>query len=160
MKNKEIIAGYVYPGEWKGKGSSIWPEWWINPDKTSTWYDGEYQKEQEEDMKQSPPEEVILESNTEYTLKIDYPLSNPFVAKFKTEKDGMTRQEFVDLACESYQHIYEVEDAGKDPGTIPGMYNRVITDGEFGIWGHYIGDLTIHTLYIDENNLITLGVDS
>jgi len=144
---KTIKAGYAYPGLWKGKGTSIFPPWWDN---------GKH----DEEKKSMNPKEIILSPNTEYTLKIDYPLNNPFVNKFKTGKKGMTRQEFVDMACEAYQYIYKIEDGDEVPGHIPGMYNRVTTDGEFGIWGHDIGDLTICTLYIDEDNLITLGVDS
>ena len=149
---KAIDAGYAYPGQWKGKGSPIYPSWWIEDE------DGEYA----EDMAANPPEEVILPANKKYTLKIEYPLSTPFLADFETGKKGMTRQEFVDMACEAYQEIYRIEDGdvGGPTPDIPGMLNRQTSDGRYGIWGHDIGDLTIHTLYLEKNNLITLGVDS
>jgi len=32
---------------------------------------------------------------------------------------------------------------------------------KYGIWGHSMGDLTIHTFYVDEEKMvIKLGVDS
>jgi hypothetical protein len=34
-------------------------------------------------------------------------------------------------------------------GLIPGMYNRVTTDGIFGIWGHRLGDLVLNTTHCD-----------
>ena len=43
---------------------------------------------------------------------------------------------------------------------IPNMYNRITTEGKFGIWGHDLGDLILHTVWIDNDNVITLGVDS
>ena len=160
-RKKEIVAGYSYPGHWNGKGSPIYPEWWTKkpsagaPDYEKTWYE-EYQEE----MAKATPEEIILKKG-EYTLVIDYPLSTPFEKEFKVSKKGMTRQEFVDMACESYQLIYAIEEASEGKtGNIPGMLNRTSSSGKYGIWGHHIGDLTIHILYVGENNVITLGVDS
>lgn len=40
------------------------------------------------------------------------------------------------------------------------MYNRIKTNGDYGIWGHVLGDLMLHTLYFEEKNVITVGVDS
>lgn len=145
---KEIVLGYSDPGVWEGTATPIWPEW--------------YAEDCPSDVASYLPDEVILDSDTKYTLKIDYPLTNPYLGEFITGKNGMTRQEFVDLACKTYQEIYNTEDEDvkmKTPN-IPGMYNRSTSNGRFGIWGHDIEDLTIHTLYVDENNVLTLGVDS
>jgi hypothetical protein len=131
MNKKEIIAGYAWPGQWKAKGQSIWPKWWLTDD------DEDYAQQ----IANSPAEEIILEPNITYTLKITYPLSNVYKKKFTTGENGMSRQDFVDMCCEAYHEIYENEE-------------------KYGVWGHYIEDLTIHTLFIDKNNNITLGVDS
>lgn len=100
----------------------------------------------------------------EFQIRFDYPLSNPVTFKFV---DGpYTRRELAQLICSCYQTIYREEDEStKIPaGQIsPNMLNRNMTDGKYGIWGHDIGDLVLHTVYIKTNEhgiLYTLGIDS
>jgi len=134
-KGKEIVAGYCWPGRHK-EGDNPW-----------NYYDNsEYQDE----VDASPRDEVILPKG-KYTLEIDYPLSTPFRSVFTVGKEGMTRQKFADFAASKYQFIYSFVQDGMESNS---NWNK------YGIWGHGIGDLTFHTLYVDEDNLITLGVDS
>lgn len=130
MDAKEIPVGsYVHIKNWK-KGDKLWSDWIED--------DPEYSAH----IKDLNPEEKILDAG-KYILKIDYPLSIPFIEERVLDKP-MTREEVVDWIVDRYHFIYDVE---KDTGT-------------FGIWGHAIEDLDLHTIFIDKNGLITLGVDS
>ena len=115
----------------------IWPGRYTEGQSVyEPWYAQEYPQE----VIDSPDDEVILEPNKNYTLVIDYPLDNPAKFNVETGKNGMTRREFANFSTQAYRKVYESPEV-------------------YGIWGHEIYDLTIHTLYIDENT-ITLGVDS
>ena len=144
MKTKQIALGDIDISSWK-PGDKLYPKWML---------------EEDEDYALDPKEE-ILEANVEYTLKITYPLSKPYVEKLKLDVPT-TREQVVSWIVDRYNFIYGVEDNSTTikPEHIPGMLNRVRTDGEYGIWGHDIGDLILHTLYIDKNNVLTIGVDS
>lgn len=64
---------------------------------------------------------------------------------------------------ETYRKIYETERQTSTikEGYIPGMWNRITTDGVHGIWGHVIGDLVLTKVIVNETTgIITLGVDS
>lgn len=127
-------------------------------DKNDKSYDESYAKE----VKECSPNEVVLAPEQEYTLVIDYPTSNPYKAKLKTGKKGMTRIQLADKICKHYRKMYAEEDetSGGDPGHITGMLNRNTSEGKYGIWGHDIGDLLLCSAYVHANGKITLGVDS
>jgi hypothetical protein len=140
---KEVALGDIAMYKWK-KGDPLFPSWF-----------------EEEDKVKIDPKEAILEPNTDYKLCITYPLSRDFVQTISTKNEGMTREDFVELVVLCYNKIYEDEDGTSsiDASHIPGMYNRISTDGAYGIWGHDLSDLVLHTLHI-KNNKLTLGVDS
>ena len=52
-----------------------------------------------------------------------------------TELVGFTREALANAACLLYKEIYRLENAKK-------------TKGLFGIWGHGIGDLVLHTIAV------------
>ena len=115
-----------------------------------------------DEMIECTPDEIVLEPNNEYKLIIDYPLTTEYTEKIKTTNKGLSRLDFVNLVCNRYKQIYDIEKntSKTKEGYIPGMYNRVKTNGNYGIWGHVLGDLVLHTLYINENNVLTFGIDS
>lgn len=78
----------------------------------------------------------------------DYPLSCVVVVEI--QRDLEKSSEFIKAFCEGYQEIYALEkDSSKiKEGNIPGMLNRVTTNGCFGIWGHGIGDLVLEEVYV------------
>ena len=145
---KEIAVGsYVHLDSWK-PGDKLWSDW-IDEDE-------EYSSQ----VADLNPEEEILPVG-EYSLVIDYPLSKPYRETFVT-KFPIKRKEIVELIVNAYHRIYDEEENTSPikPALIPGMYNRIHTDGNYGIWGHDLGDLVLHTIYVDKYNVITLGVDS
>jgi len=145
---KEIAVGsYVHLDTWK-PGDKLWSDWIEN--------DPEYSKE----IVDLNLDEEILPAG-EYTLVIDYPLSNPYRETFIT-KFPIQRKEIVELIVNAYHRIYNEENDTSNikPALISGMYNRIHTNGNYGIWGHDLGDLVLHTIYVDENNIITLGISS
>ena len=102
-KKQVKSTGLIYPGEWeRGEDVKIFHKMYKRVDKI-------LKLGSEIDY-----EEVLLEPNKEYTLKIDYPQKNPFSHKFKTSEKGMARQEFANLACECYHNIYEEAEGGID----------------------------------------------
>ncbi len=121
--------------------------------------DDEYKKE----VAKCNPKEVVLPPNEEYTLKITYPVSNPYKTTLKTGKRGLTRLQLVDKICKHYRKMYNEEDStsGGDPGHIPGMLNRMPSEGKYGIWGHDISDLVLCSATVDpKSGTINLSVDS
>lgn len=105
--------------------------------------------------------EVVLKEGS-YTLVITYPLSTPYNGKFKVGKRGMTRGKLVEKVIESYKEIYatEDEDVGAPTGNIAGMLNRASSDGRYGIWGHCMEDLMLHTAYVGKGNVVEVSCDS
>ena len=126
-------------------------------DKKCEFYDESFDKE----VEACNPTEVVLPPKQEYTLVIDYPTSNPYTAKLKTGKKGLTRIQLADKVCKHYRKMYAEENgtAGGDPGHIPGMLNRARSEGKYGIWGHDIGDLILCTATV-KGSEIHVGVDS
>lgn len=96
---------------------------------------------------------------------IRYPLSN--MAEV-TISGVETMNDLLGNIVKGYQEVYRMEEdsTGKEASRIcdeiPGcsLINRRRTDGVFGIWGHFIDDLAIHTVYLHKNGYVTIGVDS
>ena len=153
MNEKRIIAGYYWPSHWDipGVPNSIWSE--------------AFKEDYPDQVIESPESEVILEGKKKYKLIIDYPLHNEFHMEFTTTESGLTRLQLAELVVKSYKFIYESE---KKTSTIkedliPGMLNRVTTNGDYGIWGHRLEDLTIGYYFLNKSSniiKITLSVDS
>lgn len=140
-----VTLGDVWMYKWKNT-DSLFPYWYDDKEKVAS----------------IDPDEIILEPNKKYVLIIDYPLSREFVQPIDTIGNGMSRKELVSLITQCYKLIYkdEEETTSIEPTDIPGMLNRITTNGAYGIWGHNLSDLILHTVYIDGNNVIRLGVDS
>jgi hypothetical protein len=143
IKTKNIDLGYI---ALEGYDPSI--------PLVPTWDDRPAKKGLKED-------EVILPGKQEFLLQITYPLSIPYSGIIKTPAKGMTRREVVNKIVECYERIYREEDeaVGKPTPMITGMLNRDTSDGPYGIWGHVLSDLMLHTLNVAGNKL-TVGVDS
>lgn len=92
-----------------------------------------------------------LEEGEPLSLTIDYPLSKEvtFTVPF-----SYCVNEMIDVICDKYREIYEEEEATKthNPEPNPRLYNRPESDGEYGIWGHELGDLFIEILEVDVKN--------
>jgi hypothetical protein len=147
MKKEIAVGDYVHLETWK-PGDKLYSEWIEQYDE----YKGV--------IEHLKPEEEILPAGV-YTLKVDYPLNTPMYDTH-TFSGPITREEMVKWIVDSYRYIYDMEKktSSIEEGYVPGTLNRSETDGEFGIWGHVLGDLDLHTIWVDENNIITLGVDS
>jgi len=157
-KKREIVAGYLWQGKWTGPGFPIWPAYWSEkPTGDKPYYTQEDYDRNQKEMADSPVDEVLDIAPGAYTLKIDYPCAG-FDIEIDIPEKGITRQELMDAAANAYHKMYYFVNEG--------IYADGIDDtskiwNKYGIWGHSIGDLTIHTFYIDEKtNIIKLGVDS
>lgn len=148
MKKEIAVGDYVHLETWK-PGDKLWSEW-IE----------QYPEEYESVMAGLKYDEEILPAG-KYKLVIDYPLSTKFIEEKEFNKP-ITREEMVKWIVDSYHYIYRIEEESTPipAGLIPGMLNRTTTTGNYGIWGHVLGDLDLHTIYVDENNVIEVGVDS
>lgn len=107
------------------------------------------------------PDEIVIPFN-EILIKYMYPLSKSVVLGFKSNNDiGFTRAELARKICDGYHQIYnEEESAVGNPGNISGMLNRASSEGHYGIYGHHIGDLVLHSVRQIDGNMFGLGVDS
>lgn len=148
MTQKEIGLGYIDMDGWI-PGDKLYPEW----------MDVENKNEPYKEVNMNPEEEILPAGD--YTLKITYPLSVPYIQEIKSEVP-IKRKSLVELIVVAYRFIYLVEKQSTNtPVTnIPGMFNRAQTDGKYGIWGHSLGDLMLHTVYVEEDNVLTVGCDS
>ena len=79
-------------------------------------------------------------------MVITYPLSVD-VSITLEKKGGFTRLEVFKSIYEAYKRIYEEEEKSVgDPGSYDNLYNRKKSEGKYGIWGHYLGDLVIESV--------------
>lgn len=100
---------------------------------------------------------VILKSNEWYTLIIDYPLSRKYMEIIKSGKKGKTIREITQLIVNRYKKIYKEEEKTSliKEGPIGNLFLlRRRTNGKYGIYGHYIEDLCIHDIVIDDKKNI------
>lgn len=107
------------------------------------------------------PSEKIIRANT-ITIVYDYPLSVEVKIRH-TRIGGWTRRALYNVIREDYTNIYKTEEetAGGDPGHIPGMLNRAQSNGDYGIWGHDIGDLVIEGIrYSEKTKTVHLEMGS
>jgi hypothetical protein len=81
----------------------------------------------------------------EIAINFQYPLSAPVTRSF-THPGGFSVTDFCQAVADGYEAIYAEEEASRSPGFLEGsplFYNRRITDGVHGIWGHALSDLVI-----------------
>lgn len=96
---------------------------------------------------------------------ITYPLSQS--AEINTS-EVETLNDLLKDVVEGYQNIYQMEDESSPKKAMMmceefpecSLINRNRTDGMFGVWGHTIEDLAIHTIYIYKDGSVKVGVDS
>lgn len=109
------------------------------------------------------PTEIII-SKPKIDVLFEYPLTNKVLKTFNADTtNGFTAAGLIQMICDFYKEIYEEEDRTTNipSENIPNMLNRNETTGKYGIWGHAIGDLYLHTMEYDNNNdFYTLGIDS
>ena len=110
---------------------------------------------------QRNPNDIVINMK-EIKVKYTYPLTHSEILTFNADNDtAFTRSELARKICEGYKFIYDTEHAAvSDPGHLPGMLNRKRSQGPYGIWGHDIGDLDLHTVEQVNDNYFTLWVDS
>ncbi|KAG5368848.1 hypothetical protein CJU90_1081 [Yarrowia sp. C11] len=114
------------------------------------------------------PSDVITNDTDDgkyITLWLDYPLDDEYSFKIYPEdvSKGFTRGHLLKEIKRTYDKLYaEEEETSSVPvENIPGMLNRATTDGNYGVWGHVLDDLVLHTIsYNYEKNEIWLGIDS
>lgn len=95
---------------------------------------------------------------------VTYPLTNQAIIKFECNKP-VTNSMLLFLFTNAYQIAYAIEESDdRDPGLMPGMFNRAKSNGRFGIWGHVIGDLCYNggsKIQIYDNYIVcNFGCDS
>ena len=105
---------------------------------------------------------VIAAPSIEAT--IDYPLRAPITRQLNCE-GGFTREQLCSRIAEVYQDIFreEQQTSSSIPEGTAGKIcmNRAETDGRYGIWGHFLDDLMLHTVYYDPlRESVRLGIDS
>lgn len=118
-------------------------------------------KNPEDDIQnQIAPDEIVIPLTT-IRILYRYPLSCEVIKEFDTyNPEGFTRAELAKVISKGYHQIYEEENTADKESNIPGMFNRIKTNGPYGIWGHCIGDLVLHTVEYVDTNLFKIGIDS
>jgi len=115
------------------------------------------------------PDEIVLAA-TQLTLVLNYPLSKEWEFPVKSQSPkGFSRAELARLISETYKAVYAEEERTSKVQVVPpdqrtGLINRNKTDGKYGIWGHDLGDLVLHTVEAtkkaDGSMVAYLGIDS
>ena len=112
-------------------------------------------------------DELVIQSKT-VKLIIDYPMRSPYEEIIASASgDGFTRAELTMIIAGRYQAVYEEEartsSVGLKSHSSSGMFslNRHATNGRYGIYGHEICDLLLHSVHHNKlTNEIRLGIDS
>mmetsp|Transcript_20104 Transcript_20104/g.60694 ORF Transcript_20104/g.60694 Transcript_20104/m.60694 type:complete len:164 (+) Transcript_20104:128-619(+) len=106
----------------------------------------------------------IVITQTRIRIEVDYPLDEEKVVEVTAASSrGFTRGELAQAVVDTYHSIYAIEEATSDVpvGNVPGLQNRSITNGTFGISAHGLDDLVLHRVSYDAaRDLWTLGIDS
>ncbi len=90
------------------------------------------------------------------TIYFNYPLKNPVAFHYESP-NGFTYKDFYRCVYEGYTTIYKEEE---DPGYVSGMLNRANSEGPYGIWGHYLGDLCLEGFDEKTPGYYTLSIGS
>jgi hypothetical protein len=106
--------------------------------------------------------DVMFKTKRPVTFIYDYPLSHTARIPHTVKSGKWTRTKVCRLIQRDYARIYRMEDkAVGDPGNIPGMFNRLASNGPFGIWGHDIGDLVIEGVtYNPKSRRLSMSIGS
>jgi hypothetical protein len=114
------------------------------------------------------PEEIVL-AKTTALIVVDYPIRRPYEFPISAPSArGFTRASVVRAVADVYAFIYAEELRTSKVAVTPmdarTLQNRNETNGTFGIWGHDLDDLVLHTLRIREEaageTYVYLGIDS
>ncbi len=118
---------------------------------------------------QPPPQYQLVIRQTRIKINYDYPFKNGTIVEYESA-NGFTRKELIDIIIDQYKKMYDQEEetstikARPIGDTSNGGYltNRCTTDGVWGIWGHAIEDLILHSMHQDKKDasLWHLGIDS
>lgn len=142
----------------------------INPLKKK----GEYMSKEEpsnyinlddpEELEYIQDGDVIVIDKECITLIVDYPLKQKFYFPIRASvKEGFSRRDLVLQISNLYKWIYSWESKTTKIPVLPHpkfRYNRGVTDGYFGIWGHYLDDLGLHSIaYNKKKDVYILGID-
>ena len=137
MSNRIIHLGFIHMSRWTAK-SKLAASYYFDPKDES--YNDKFAKK----VRALDPDEVVLGVGN-YTIKITYPLSVPFTSVVKVGSMGLTRRELVDLIVKAYRIVYK--DANR-------------SNKKFGVWGHCMSDLMLHTATVSKKNVINVDCDS
>lgn len=126
--------------------------------------------EPENNLKQMRNADVVVFTGTQLIVILDYPLREDVSFPISASSPrGFTRAELARKVAELYKRIYEEEAQTSKIAVIPlkqrkGIINRNKTNGKYGIWGHDLSDLDLHTIEIsrkaDGTVVAHLGIDS
>lgn len=136
MSNRTIHLGYIHMSSWTPR-SRLADDYYFDKN------DDSYNRPHAKKIRALKPAEVVLKEGT-YTLKIDYPLSNPYTRMVTVREAGMTRRQLVSLIVLAYKAIYDTAEENI----------------AYGIWGHCMADLMLHTAYVTPKGTITVSCDS
>ena len=110
-------------------------------------------------------DEIVI-PYSEITIIIDYPLNKPTSFVLTNSKNGFTKKELILEISKKYHEIFTVEETTATIKTIPPdkrkkIMNRNETNGNYGIWGHDIGDLDLSSIevYKSESGKIQIILD-
>lgn len=109
------------------------------------------------------PSDVVI-NKPSIRVVFSYPFDREYIFElYATNGEFFTRADLAIAITYQYQKMYNEEEKTTtiSPEHIPGMLNRVITNGTYGIWGHDLSDLDLYEVrYNPETDLYTLGIDS
>lgn len=136
MSNRTIHLGYIHMSSWTLR-SRLAADYVFDSD------DECYDDESSKAIRKLKPEQVVLKKGI-YILKITYPVREAYRKTFKVAAKGMTRRQLVNHIVKAYKAIYA--EAG--------------TTNPYGVWGHCMSDLMLHTAEVTLKGTITVSCDS
>ncbi len=95
----------------------------------------------------------IIQTGGVLAILIDFPVKKPTVFVSPEIKPNYTLHDLINFVRLTYHQLYRDETPDKIPSEVPmikGTYNRITTDGPYGIYGFHINNLNITDfMYID-----------
>lgn len=129
---RDIDLGYnIHLASWNSETDDIWPDWMKESDNEK------YQA----DINRVRAYDRVVWYGEDLTITINYPLQKEYTFKVS---GPLTRQQLAEVIQKHYKKIYASEES----------------IARWGVWGHGLEDLILHTVYVYKDGKAEVGVDS
>ncbi len=104
------------------------------------------------------PDEIVI-NKQEISINYTFPLTNQEQITYETT-GGFTRKDLSKIIMKEYKLIYDQEERTfTNVDALDFNYNRLKSNGYYGIWGYHLHELYLHSLTKEEDGSYSIGID-